>query len=91
MLIFSYAYLLPTFRTAAVAYLQLMDKQLLKSKFPGALVGTGLGDSLGAPFEGSPIVSPEEIEKAADKQELLTYTDDTHMMIGEKNWKTERI
>jgi len=62
-----------------------MDKQLLKSKFLGALIGTGLGDSLGAPFEGSPIVRPEDIEKVADKQELLTYTDDTHMMIGEKN------
>ena len=54
----------------------------MKSKFLGALIGTGLGDSLGAPFEGSPVVRPEEIEKVADKQELLTYTDDTHMMIG---------
>jgi len=63
----------------------------LKSKFLGALIGTGIGDSLGAPFAGSPVVSPEGIEKVADKQELLTYTDDTHMMNGEKNWKTERI
>jgi len=54
----------------------------LKSKFLGALVGTGIGDALGAPFEGCFRVSPEEIETVAERQEVLTYTDDTHMMIG---------
>lgn len=29
-----------------------MIKRVLKSKFLGALVGTGVGDALGAPFEG---------------------------------------
>jgi len=29
-----------------------MIKSVLKSKFLGALVGTGVGDALGAPFEG---------------------------------------
>ncbi len=29
-----------------------MVEQGLKSRFPGALTGTGTGDSLGAPFEG---------------------------------------
>lgn len=59
-----------------------MDKQLLKSKFLGALMGTGVGDALGAPFEGRCQVNPEEVEVVAEKLEVLTYTDDTHMMIG---------
>jgi len=59
-----------------------MLAQVLKSKFLGALVGTGVGDALGAPFEGYFQVKPEEIETIAERQEVLTYTDDTHMMIG---------
>jgi poly(ADP-ribose) glycohydrolase ARH3 len=59
-----------------------MDEQILKSKFLGALIGTAIGDALGAPFEGYPEVEAEEIEAVADRQEVLTYTDDTHMMIG---------
>ncbi len=53
-----------------------------KDKFIGALVGTGVGDSLGAFFEGCFKVNLEEIEAAAESAEVLTYTDDTHMMIG---------
>ncbi|HUU65189.1 MAG TPA: ADP-ribosylglycohydrolase family protein [Dehalococcoidales bacterium] len=59
-----------------------MVEQVLKSKFLGAFLGTAIGDALGAPFEGYPEVDAEEIEKVADSQEVLTYTDDTHMMIG---------
>jgi len=59
-----------------------VNEQVLKSKFLGALVGTGVGDSLGAPFEGCCEVKLEEIEAIAERQEVLTYTDDTHMMIG---------
>jgi len=54
----------------------------LRIKFLGALVGTGIGDALGAPFEGCFRVSSEEIETVAERLEVLTYTDDTHMMIG---------
>ena len=54
----------------------------LKSKFLGALVGTGVGDALGAPFEGRRQFKPEEIEAIAERLEVLIYTDDTHMMIG---------
>ncbi|MBI4186937.1 MAG: ADP-ribosylglycohydrolase family protein [Chloroflexi bacterium] len=54
----------------------------MKSRFAGALVGTGIGDALGAPFEGRRMVSPEEIEAVAGRREALTYTDDTHMTIG---------
>lgn len=59
-----------------------MIDQALKSKFLGALIGTAVGDSLGAPFEGRFEVKPEEIGEIAERQEVLTYTDDTHMMIG---------
>lgn len=54
----------------------------MKSKFLGALVGTGVGDALGAPFEGRWQVSPEQVEAVAEKLEALIYTDDAHMMIG---------
>ena len=59
-----------------------MIEQALKSKFLGALVGTGVGDALGAPFEGWYWFMPEEIETVAERREVLIYTDDTHMMIG---------
>jgi len=48
----------------------------------GALLGTGVGDALGAPFEGHRQVKLEEIEEVAKRRKVLTYTDDTHMMIG---------
>ena len=59
-----------------------MIESVLKSKFFGALIGTGVGDALGAPFEGRRRVKLEEIEAVAERREVLTYTDDTHMMIG---------
>ncbi len=59
-----------------------MIKQILKLKFLGALVGTAVGDSLGAPFEGHRKVKLEEIEAIAERRQVLSYTDDTHMMIG---------
>ncbi len=59
-----------------------MDKKVLRSKFLGALIGTGVGDAAGAGFEGWHRAEPETIEAVADKREVLIYTDDTHMMIG---------
>jgi len=59
-----------------------VNEQLLRSKFLGALVGTGVGDSLGAFFEGHRQVNPERIGIVVESREILTYTDDTHMMIG---------
>ncbi len=59
-----------------------MNSQVLRSKFLGALIGTGVGDALGAPFEGWYQVTPEEIEAATERRPVLVYTDDTHMMIG---------
>ena len=59
-----------------------MDEEVLKSKFLGSLVGTAVGDAVGAGFEGWPMVEPEAVEAVADRRDVLTYTDDTHMMIG---------
>ncbi len=59
-----------------------MDTEVLKSKFLGALVGTGVGDAVGAGFEGWRIVEPKTIEAVASDRGVLIYTDDTHMMIG---------
>lgn len=54
----------------------------LRSKFRGALLGTGIGDSLGKSREGGGIVNIEKIKKIADKRDLLRYTDDTQQMIS---------
>ncbi len=59
-----------------------MEGPALKSKFLGAFIGTAVGDALGAPFEGYDRVEPEEIETVAERLPVLTYTDDTHMMLG---------
>jgi poly(ADP-ribose) glycohydrolase ARH3 len=47
----------------------------LKSKFIGSLIGTGIGDSLGAGIEGFP--GHKEVREIG-----LRYTDDTAMMLG---------
>lgn len=54
----------------------------LRSKFRGALLGTGIGDSLGRSRESGGMVNVEEIKKIADKRDLLRYTDDTQQMIS---------
>jgi poly(ADP-ribose) glycohydrolase ARH3 len=59
-----------------------MDEGVLRGKFIGALVGTAVGDAVGAGFEGRRAAEVEAIEWAADRREILAYTDDTHMMIG---------
>jgi poly(ADP-ribose) glycohydrolase ARH3 len=59
-----------------------MEKDTLKSKFLGSLIGTAVGDSLGASLEGWHRFPPEEIYARAENRELLVYTDDTHMAIG---------
>jgi len=59
-----------------------MDEAVLRQRFLGALVGTAIGDAIGADFEGKSAVETAVIEQAADTKPLLTYTDDAHMMIG---------
>ncbi len=56
----------------------------LKSKFIGALIGTAVGDALGAPLEGW---SMERVRSRYSEEKELKmrngrYTDDTEMMIG---------
>ncbi|MFW6102232.1 MAG: ADP-ribosylglycohydrolase family protein [Chloroflexota bacterium] len=53
-----------------------------KSKFLGCLIGTAIGDALGARREGRGMSGSEDIVSLADKLEQLIYTDDTHMTIG---------
>ena len=57
-------------------------KAKLKSKFLGCLIGTAIGDSLGARREGRGMSRSEDIVSLAEKLEQLIYTDDTHMTIG---------
>jgi len=59
-----------------------MDREDLRSKILGSLMGTGIGDALGASLEGWHRVDPDEVRALAEKRHILTYTDDTHMMIG---------
>jgi poly(ADP-ribose) glycohydrolase ARH3 len=53
-----------------------------KLKFPGCLVGTAIGDALGAGWEGGGMSRTEDIVSLAEKLEQLIYTDDTHMTMG---------
>jgi poly(ADP-ribose) glycohydrolase ARH3 len=59
-----------------------VHKGKLKSKFLGCLVGTAIGDALGARREGRGMSRSEDIVSLAQKLEQLIYTDDTHMTIG---------
>ncbi len=52
-------------------------------RLEGALLGTALGDALGAPFEGRRgVVSRAEVEGVLYGDDLLRWTDDTHMAIA---------
>jgi poly(ADP-ribose) glycohydrolase ARH3 len=59
-----------------------MSEETVRAKFLGSLVGTAVGDAVGAGFEGRDAAEPEAIVAVAEGRELLAYTDDTHMMIG---------
>jgi poly(ADP-ribose) glycohydrolase ARH3 len=66
-----------------------IDINLLKSKFRGSLLGSLLGDCLGAPYEGDRVTSGDKIiiqkyfdtlESPELKGPIRCYTDDTAMM-----------
>jgi poly(ADP-ribose) glycohydrolase ARH3 len=59
-----------------------MERERLRSKFLGSLIGTGVGDSLGASLEGWHMVDPAEVRALAESRHTLIYTDDTHMTLG---------
>jgi poly(ADP-ribose) glycohydrolase ARH3 len=59
-----------------------MNRETLRSKFLGSLIGTAVGDALGASVEGWHMVAEGEVRALAERGGLLIYTDDTHMAIG---------
>ncbi len=59
-----------------------MKNELLTEKFLGSMIGTAIGDSIGAGFEGMKACTEDQISAVADRRTVLRYTDDTHMMIG---------
>lgn len=54
----------------------------LHDRFRGALLGTAIGDALGAPFEGNPTVNAADLAAWIHADTPLRWTDDTHMTIG---------
>lgn len=59
-----------------------MDTDTLCNKFLGSLVGTAVGDAIGAGFEGLQGFNEDQVRAVAERRKVLRYTDDTHMMIG---------
>lgn len=55
--------------------------QSVPDRFRGALLGSALGDAVGAPFEGQPYVTRDEVRRWLDPSEQLRWTDDTHMAL----------
>jgi len=60
---------------------RITHKQL-RDKFLGAMLGTAMGDALGASREGHGLVSEARIGGLAEGSHRLRYTDDTHMTLG---------
>ncbi len=54
----------------------------LRDKFAGSLLGTALGDALGASGWGRALARRGNADAEAQPPEILCYTDDTHMAIG---------
>lgn len=46
------------------------------------MLGTAVGDAVGAGFEGLLGFTEEQVRAVAERRKVLRYTDDTHMMIG---------
>ncbi len=59
-----------------------MDADTLCNKFLGSILGTAVGDSVGAGFEGLHGFTEDQVHAVAERRKVLRYTDDTHMMIG---------
>lgn len=54
----------------------------LADRWRGALLGTGIGDAVGAPFEGAAAVDEAEVRRWMAASRLLRWTDDTAMALG---------
>lgn len=53
----------------------------VQGRLRAALVGSALGDAVGAPFEGRRRIDRAEITRWLETDELLRWTDDTHMAL----------
>jgi poly(ADP-ribose) glycohydrolase ARH3 len=54
----------------------------LRDRAVGALVGTAVGDALGAPFEGAGRVDAAELRRVLDGDQAMQVTDDAVMTAG---------
>lgn len=54
----------------------------LREHVRGALLGTAVGDALGAAFEGQNVVDPSDLERVTSSNGVLRWTDDTHMTVA---------
>ena len=54
----------------------------LADRWRGSLLGTGLGDAVGAPFEGAAAVDEAEVRRWMSSSRPLRWTDDTAMTLG---------
>jgi len=61
---------------------EMSDRELVRKKFLGSLLGAALGDAIGASWEGHPMAAEQEIRHLLRISHTLRYTDDTHMSIG---------
>ena len=59
-----------------------MDPVDPRDHWRGALLGTALGDAVGAPFEGWPTVDARAVRRWIDDEAPLAWTDDTAMTLG---------
>lgn len=70
--------------------MSLVSRDVLTDRFRGALVGTAVGDALGAPAEGLVRVPGSYLDSLDDDPPNLRYTDDTAMTIGVARSLVER-
>src|SRR5690606_20553177 len=61
----------------------------MKDRYRGAMLGTAVGDSLGAPMEGALRV-PQTYLDSVDAEPPRTYTDDAAMTLGMARSLVER-
>lgn len=60
----------------------MLDVTELRDRCRGALIGVGLGDAIGAPFEGRPNPHRDEIIELLGASDHLRTTDDTAMTLA---------
>lgn len=60
----------------------MIDLADLRDRSRGALIGVGLGDAIGAPFEGRPNPNRQKIIEFLSASEVLRTTDDTAMTLA---------